>query len=82
MELALDHYLNVVYGKNLRGEEKLNLFRVQQAGLPAIKLARDLQKWEQLAKLCKRLIDLLPPLRATLEKEFAKASERIRPEND
>jgi TolA-binding protein len=76
LELALDHYLNVVYGKNLVGDEKPDLYWITQAGLPAGHLAEALKQWEQATKLYQRLLELLPPLKAVLEKRIEKARER------
>jgi tetratricopeptide (TPR) repeat protein len=76
LELALDHYLNVVYGKHLVGDEKPDLYWIKQAGLPAGELAIALKQWEQATKLYQRLIELLPPLRPELEKRIEKAREQ------
>jgi len=82
LELALNHYLNVLYGKNLVGDEKPDLYWIKQAGLPAGNLAEALKQWEQATKLYGRLLDLLPPLQAVLEKKIEKARELIPVEKD
>ncbi|MDB6018818.1 MAG: Tetratricopeptide domain protein [Pedosphaera sp.] len=78
--LSLDRYLDVVYGKNLREGEKFNLYWVNEAGKNAGRLAEEMNEWKQAVALYKHLLDLLPPLRSTLEKKIMKASEHIAPE--
>ncbi len=78
MELALLHYLNVVFGKNLVGEEKPNLHWVKLAGESAGGLAEALGQGEQAIKLYQRLIELFPPLQPALEKKIDKAREQFR----
>jgi TolA-binding protein len=76
VQRALDHYLNVVYGTNLRTGEQASPFWVKRAGLEACRVAESLQAWEQLAKLCDTLSESLPPLRTLLEKKKARALEQ------
>ncbi|MBI3851691.1 MAG: tetratricopeptide repeat protein [Verrucomicrobia bacterium] len=77
LELALNRYLNVVYGHNLRGEEKPDLYWLKQAGLAAGNLAEAAKQWEQAVKLYQRMLDLLPPMRTALEIKIKKAEEHF-----
>jgi hypothetical protein len=77
---ALDHHLNVVYERNLRGDEQPVPFWVKKAGLEAAKLAEDLQQWEQLGKdggLYDHLGKILPPLAPSFETKKLKARSRM-----
>ncbi len=76
-KLALQHYLNVVYEKNLRDGESADPFWVKKAGLEAARLAEELQLWEQAALLYDRLVKLLPPLAPSLESRIQKAREHL-----
>lgn len=76
-QLALQHYLHVVYGQGLREGEKADPFWVKKAGLEAVRLAEELQLWEQTAELYDYLGRLLPVLKPVLEPRLAKVKERI-----
>ncbi len=67
---ALDHYLNVVYGKNLHDGEQPDPWWVKRAGLAAADLAAAQKKWDVAIGLCRRLLTELPPLRMRLEKRI------------
>ena len=75
--LALEHYLNVVYEKNLRDGESAVAFWVHKAGLEAARLAEDLQQWPQAASLYEHLARVLPALQPGLESRLAKIRERL-----
>jgi outer membrane protein assembly factor BamD (BamD/ComL family) len=77
---AFEHYLNVVYEKNLRDGEKADPFWLKKAGLEAAKLAEELQMWEQLGKddgLCDYLSKILPPLARSFEAKKLKAKAHL-----
>ncbi|MCP5517861.1 MAG: tetratricopeptide repeat protein [Verrucomicrobiales bacterium] len=78
---ALNHYLQVFYGKNLRDGETADPYWVKRAGLAAIDLAESAQRTELAIGLCQRLIEELPPLRARLEKRLSqlRAADAARP---
>ncbi|MBU6399424.1 MAG: tetratricopeptide repeat protein [Verrucomicrobia bacterium] len=67
---ALDHYLNVLYGTNLRDGEKADPYWLGQAGLAAGRLLERQEKWDLAAKVYARLLDL-PPLRRAAESKIA-----------
>lgn len=73
LEAALDHYRDVVYGKNLRAGETPDAFVVKEAGLLAARVLETQHRWEEATKLYRRLQAVLPPLRDTLEKKIAQA---------
>jgi tetratricopeptide (TPR) repeat protein len=78
-KLALEHYLNVVYGKNLREGERVDPFWVKKAGLEATKLAEELQMWEQAVKLYEHLRQLLPSLTPMWDDKILKAKAHLPP---
>ena len=63
LESALQHYLNVVYLKNLRENELPDPFWLEEAGIKAGNLVEAKQDIETGVKLYQRLAELLPPLR-------------------
>lgn len=71
LDRALDHYTNVLYGKNLRDGEQPDPWWIKKAGLAAADLAEAQKKWEVAIGLCRRLVVELPPLRPRLEKRIA-----------
>ncbi len=73
--LALKHFMNVLYGGNLRDGEQADLFWVKESGLEAGKLAEAMGEKEQAVQFYQRLMEIVPPLRATLEKKIAKLRE-------
>jgi TolA-binding protein len=74
---ARDHYLNVVYG-NTNDTEQTDALWLKEAGLAAARLAESEQQWEIASNLYARLVDLLPPLRPTLERRLQHAQEQLR----
>lgn len=76
-QLALQHFLNVVYEKNLRAGEAADPFWVKRAGLEAARMAEDSQLWDQALRLYQHLEELLPPLRPMIENRILKAKERL-----
>jgi TolA-binding protein len=74
--LALDHYLNVVYGKVLKDGETADVFWVKEGGLRAAALLETQQRWDEAVKLYERLRELVPPLRPVLEKKLERARAR------
>lgn len=75
---AFNHYYNVVSGKNLRANEKIDPHWYKEAALAAARLAEEQQQWEVAIRIYERLIDVVPPLRPALEKKIDKAREQLR----
>ena len=75
---ALERYLRVVYGKNLRADEAPDLDAVKNAGFNGARMLEDQQRWAEAVGLYDRLIELLPPLRETLEKKRDRALKNLR----
>jgi tetratricopeptide (TPR) repeat protein len=70
---AMQHYLYVVYGKNLRDREKGDPLWVKEAAVAAARLAEEQHRWDVAAELYERLRDeLAPPLRKTWEAKLDK----------
>jgi len=67
---ALDRYLRVLYGKNLRPNESADPQWVKRAGVSAASLAEEQKKWDLAIGLYQRLIVELPPLRTRFEKKI------------
>lgn len=79
-QAALEHYLRVAYQENLREGEQADPFWVKEAGLRAVRLAEELQMWEQLAKdggICDHLSRILPQLAQSFEARKLKAKTRL-----
>jgi TolA-binding protein len=74
---ALQNYLDVLYGKNLRDGEPADPFWVKKAGLQAAGVAEMLGEWSQAVNIYRRLEGLLPPLHDLLEKKIANAQEHV-----
>ncbi len=80
LESALDHYVDVFYGKTvLRGDDdQPDLFWTKKAGLEAGRLAEALQRWSQALSVYQRLTNLLPSVSATLESRIQNAEKNLR----
>jgi len=74
---ALAHFLNVVYGRNLRDDEAPAPLWAKEAGLAAAKILESQKRWIELINLCQRLQELVPPLRPALEKKIKAAREQL-----
>jgi TolA-binding protein len=79
LESALQNYLDVLYGKNLRDGEQADLFWMEKAGLQAATVTEELGEWPQAVNVYRRLEELLPPLHDSLEKKIANAQEHLPP---
>ena len=78
LEQALNHCLDVVYGKILRDDERLDAWWTKEAGLKGVALADLLQAWSQEVGLFQRLTNSVwPQLPAPLVKQAAKAQENL-----
>ncbi len=69
-EAAMTHFLNVLYGRNLRAGEAPDPPWVRQAGLEAAELAEALRQWDVALGIYQRLVRELPPLRARFERKI------------
>jgi TolA-binding protein len=76
---ALQNYLDVLYGTNLRDGEPADSFWVKKAGLEAASVAETLGEWPQAVSVYQRLEQLLPPLRGLLEQKIENARAHIGP---
>jgi tetratricopeptide (TPR) repeat protein len=72
---ALEHYLRVLYGKNLRDGEQPDPYWVKQAGLAAANLAEARKQWDQAVGIYRRLQAEIPALRTRLERKIEQARE-------
>jgi hypothetical protein len=82
LQLALQNYLDVLYGKNLRDGEIPDSFWLKKAGLQAAGVAETLGEWPQAVAVYQRLEDLLPPLRESLENKIAAAQGHLPPKKN
>ncbi len=67
---AMDHYLNVVYGKNLRDDEFADPFWVSKAGLAAAALAESQGDWDAATRLYERLKAVLPAMQELCDRRL------------
>jgi tetratricopeptide (TPR) repeat protein len=79
LQLALQNYLDVLYGKNLHDGETPDSFWVKKAGLQAASVAETLGEWPQAVAVYQRLEELLPPLRESLENKITAARGHLPP---
>jgi TolA-binding protein len=78
LENALNHCLDVVYGKILRDDERLHAWWTKEAGVKAFDLAEALQAWAQEVRLYQRLTNTVwPQMPASMVKRAAKAQENL-----
>ncbi|MBM3882322.1 MAG: tetratricopeptide repeat protein [Verrucomicrobia bacterium] len=75
LDQALQHYLRVAYGKNLRNGEPPDPYWVKRAGFEAADLARSLQRWDVALGLYRRLQTELPALSAQLERRIQEVEQ-------
>jgi TolA-binding protein len=75
---AMNHCLDVLFnsGDVWRGGEEADPFWVRKAGLEAARYAEAQNQWEQARKIYGRLQELMPVLRARMEKNAARAYEQ------
>lgn len=69
-EAAMTHFLNVLYGRNLRPGEAPDPPWVRQAGLEAAELAESQRQWDTALGIYQRLLTELPPLRPRFERKI------------
>ena len=75
---ALEDYLDVCLGKELRGGEQRDLYWVRDAGLKAFTVAsEDLNDWPQALNICTNLAETFPQLRSVFESKILKAREHL-----
>ncbi len=81
---ARDDYLDVFYEANLRDGETPDLWWVKEAGLNAARVAESepFQEWSEAGKFYARLAELLPQMRAMLEKKIANAKAQAQSQQD
>jgi TolA-binding protein len=82
LQLALNDYLDVLFGKDLHDGETVNAFWAKKAGLEAGRLAEDLHEWPQAVKVYRQLQEMLPSLGESLQKKILRAQERARGEKN
>jgi TolA-binding protein len=67
LEKALEHYLNVVYGKNLLPGETPDPVFLRNSAFAAGRLLSDLNRKSEAVEIYKRIREPLPSLKATIE---------------
>ncbi len=77
-DAAMTHFLNVLYGRNLRPGDVPDPRWVRQAGLEAGLLAEVRRQWDVAAAVYKRLVLELPQLGPALEKKIEELLARAR----
>jgi TolA-binding protein len=79
LESALNDYMSVFYGKNLREGERAESFWVEKAGLEMAALLTgpgEVQNWQQALSVYEHLKKLLPVLGPSLDPRILKAREK------
>jgi TolA-binding protein len=74
---AFEYYYSVINPRDLREGEKIDPHWFKIAGLAAARLAEEHQEWETASRIYARMMDVLPPLRSSLEKKLEKAREQF-----
>ncbi|MEO8427342.1 MAG: tetratricopeptide repeat protein [Verrucomicrobiota bacterium] len=74
---ALNHYLDVLYEKNLRDGEEADPVWIGKAGLEAGRLSEQLKNWDKALNIYSTLMERLPVLRPVLEKKIEKARANL-----
>jgi TolA-binding protein len=74
---ALSHYLNVLYGKNLREGEYANPFWLLKAGTAAATLAESQRQWNSAINLYQRIKTTLPATRDLCDRKIKLAREQL-----
>ncbi len=77
MNLALDHYLNVLYGKNLKSGESPNPLWIKEAGLAAARVLENRGDWLQVTRIYERLGSLDPQSQAALSRRLSDARRKL-----
>ncbi|MCX8107604.1 MAG: tetratricopeptide repeat protein, partial [Verrucomicrobiae bacterium] len=77
LDEAMDHYLRVLYGRNLRAGESPDPYWVKRAGLAAAELAESQNRPEIAISVYRRLLTEIPVLRSRLEKKIEELSKLV-----
>lgn len=77
LDQAMDHYLRVLYGRNLRPGESPDPYWVKRAGLAAAELAESQKKFDVAMGVYRRLLTEIPTLRARLEKKIEELAKMV-----
>jgi TolA-binding protein len=75
-EEALNHYLNVVYGAKLRDGEQADPMIVRDAAVYAAQICESQRKWQRAIELYTRLGELVPAMRANMDRKIADARKQ------
>ena len=79
LNLALEKYRAVFFANNLAAGEQADLFWVKKAALETARLTEELGLWSSAVAVYKRLGEVLPPLRPSLENKINAAHAHERP---
>lgn len=74
LESAQNHFLRVLYEKNVAATENPDPFWQRQAGLEAARIAESNQEWKAAIGVYQRLKELLPQLSLDLDRRIGRAS--------
>jgi TolA-binding protein len=81
-QLAIEHYLNIVNGRNLRDNETIDRFWVKEAGLAAGKLLEEDAEWGDWDKAQRLYLTMstdLPEMRNVLERKLENVRKHLAP---
>lgn len=77
LDLALEHYSNILYGRNLKPKERPEPVALELAGSGAARVAEQQRKPDLVAGIYQRLMKELPEISGTLKARMDKALERM-----
>lgn len=77
MDQALERYLNVLYGKNLRSGETPNPLWIKEAGLAAARVLENRGDWLQLTRIYERLGAMDPQSKSAFARKLADARRKL-----
>jgi TolA-binding protein len=77
LRAALDHYLNIFNGKNLRTAEVADPFWARESGLAAARLAEEGKQWELALNIYVGLRELAPASRDSLERKITRLRQQL-----
>lgn len=73
---ALDHYLNITYATNLREGESPDASWVRDAALAAARLCESQRNWDLAINLYRRVSEMVPVLRDSMDRRIRTAREQ------
>jgi hypothetical protein len=77
LKMALNYYLNIFNGKNLKTSEAADPVWTRESGFQAARLAEEQKQWSLALNVYVALRDLAPASRDSLERRIARLREQV-----